>query len=83
MQHPLKTRIRVPASWMVLYEAALQESDPGELPQRIADAEEAIAERGLMLLLTSGAQEEQQALSDAHLALAELKKNSRRAANSV
>ena len=68
-------RFQSERSWRQLYLAALFELDPDRLPQRIADALQAIRERALALARTNGAsQSEQKALGNAHLALDELKR---------
>lgn len=50
------------------------EPNPDIAPQKIADAQEAIAERALILLLSGNDRVEQQALAAAHVALNDLKR---------
>lgn len=47
-------RITSEQSWKQSYEAALRESDPNLLHQRIAEAKKAIAERASVLLRENG-----------------------------
>jgi hypothetical protein len=62
-------------SWKQLYEAALLELDPNRLPQRIADAQKAIAERALALLRENGSNNsEKETLAGAHVVLDDLKR---------
>jgi hypothetical protein len=63
-----------PATWRQLYEAALLELDPELLPQRIANAQEAIGERALALPANGDNNSEIDALSDARVALDDLKR---------
>jgi len=68
-------RFQSEQSWRQLYLSALFELDPGRLPQRIAEAQQAIGERNLALTRAGGdKQSEQKALGNAHLALDELKR---------
>jgi hypothetical protein len=62
-------------SWKEFYEAALRESDPNLLPQKIADAQKAISERALVLLRENGHNHsEKAALAGAHAVLDDLKR---------
>jgi hypothetical protein len=68
-------RFQSEQSWRQLCLAALFELDPDRLPQRIADAQQAIGKRTLALARACGDnQSEQNALGNAHLALDELKR---------
>jgi hypothetical protein len=68
-------RFQSEQSWRQLYLAALFELDPDRLPQRIADAQQAIGKRTWALARAGGDNEsEQKALGNAHLALDELKR---------
>ena len=68
-------RFQSEQSWSQLYLSALFELDPGRLPQRIADAQQAIGQRTLALTRAGGDnQSEQKALGNAHLAMDELKR---------
>lgn len=62
-------------SWKQLYEAALLERDLTLLPQRIADAQNAIVERASALLVTNGNDNpEMERLTGAHVVLEDLKR---------
>jgi hypothetical protein len=62
-------------SWRSFYEVALRERDPHALPQRIADAQKAIAEFALALLRANiDNKREKENLACAHLVLEDLKR---------
>jgi len=59
--------------WKVAYEAALLEFDPTKLPDRIAEAEKAIAEEAVILMREGADGVERHALEDAMRVLESLK----------
>jgi hypothetical protein len=61
-------------SWKDIYHAAMRESDINKLPERIADAETAVAMRARELFYTSGDKfEEAESLDDAMCVLKALR----------
>jgi hypothetical protein len=74
MERSRKTDYQDAQPWRRLFEAAMVGPNPDIAPQKIADAQEAIAERALIVLLSGNDRVEQQALADAHLALNDLKR---------
>ena len=68
-------RITSEQSWKQSYEAALRESNPNLLQQRIAEAKKAIAERASVLLRENGHNHsEKEALVGANVVLDDLKR---------
>lgn len=62
-------------SWRSFYEPALCELDPHALPQRIVDAQKAIADCALALLRANiDNKREKEILANAHLVLEDLKR---------
>jgi hypothetical protein len=55
--------------WKTLYRAAILETDKNIIPQRVADAEQAVLVRGRELFYLGGTREEQEVLEDALYAL--------------
>ncbi len=62
---PSPTAVR----WKSLYRAAILETDPGVIAQRISEAEQAVLARGRELFTGRTTPEEQEALEDALYAL--------------
>lgn len=58
-----------PVNWKSLYRAAILETNPTLVIQRVADAEQAVLARGRELFHISATAEEQEALEDALYAL--------------
>jgi hypothetical protein len=58
-----------PVNWKALYRAAILETNPTLVTQRLADAEQAVLARGRELFHISATAEEQEALEDALYAL--------------
>jgi hypothetical protein len=55
--------------WRALYRAAILETNPSVLPQRVSEAEEAVLTRGREIFYDPGTLEEKEALEDALYAL--------------
>jgi hypothetical protein len=55
--------------WKTLYRAAILETNSRLLPQRVAEAEEAVKARGREIFYGNGTSEEEEALDDALYAL--------------
>jgi hypothetical protein len=55
--------------WKTLYRAAIMETNRRLLPQRVAEAEEAVKARGREIFYGNGTSEEEEALDDALYAL--------------
>jgi hypothetical protein len=71
-------------SWKDLYQAAMCESDLNKLPERIADAETALAMRARDLFYTSGDKfEEAESLDDAMCVLNALRSSLKRRPSAV
>jgi hypothetical protein len=62
-------------AWRQLYDAAVRELDPTKIPQRIAEAERAIAKRALAVMREGGDGPEREALANAMQALNDLKRD--------
>ena len=60
-------------NWRFLYRAAILETNIGLLPQRVAEAEEAVKARGREIFYGNGTSEEEEALDDALYALRALR----------
>ncbi len=58
-----------PITWKSLYRAAILESNPSLIAQRVSDAEQAVLARGRELFHVNATAEEQEALEDALYAL--------------
>jgi hypothetical protein len=58
-----------PVNWKSLYRAAILESNPNLIAQRVSDAEQAVLARGRELFHQNAAPEEHEALEDALYAL--------------
>ena len=56
-------------NWRTLYRAAILETNNRVLPQRVAEAEEAVRARGREIFYGDGTSEEKEALEDALYAL--------------
>jgi hypothetical protein len=68
--------------WKDLYQAAICEPDANKLPERIADAETALAMRARELFYTSGDRfEEEESLDDAMCVLGALRSSLKRRAS--
>ncbi len=72
--------LNISSPWKHLYEAAFLELSPDLLPQKIDDAQKAIAERALALLRQNNSDDktEKEAMAKAHLALDALKRVSQK-----
>jgi hypothetical protein len=70
---PGRSNLQYP-SWQAQYEAALVETDPDKLLQRIHQAEAAIYARRSQLVSSAGEKAEQDAMEDAINALRNLKR---------
>jgi len=71
-------------SWKDLYHAAMCESDVNKLPERIADAETALAMRARELFYTSGDRfEEEESLDDAMCVLNALRSSLKRRPSAI
>jgi predicted RNA methylase len=55
--------------WKTLYRVAILETNKSVLPQRVAEAEEAVRARGREIFYGNGTSEEEEALEDALYAL--------------
>ncbi len=58
-----------PTDWKSLYRAAILETNPAIVPQRVSAAEQAVIARGRELFYGSSTPEEKEALEDALYAL--------------
>jgi hypothetical protein len=71
-------------SWTDLYQAVMCESDVNKLPERIADAEAALAMRARDLFYTSGDRfEEEESLDDAMCVLRALRSSLKRRPSAI